>query len=194
MVAPAEIAQVNEITLIAHKDGVTVLKVSVYGCVLVGDIGYETLKLGFLDGIEERVFPEKPEVSLLYVLELRGIHMGCMQLQAHSGKLTGKLSYLLGLITGCAGIGLLACYASETYAVTAIAGCHVISRLRCGYAHLIYLTGQRYLIQRLLYNAGTIKLEHDRRVSLMVETLSVGTSAEEFIIIKIYLNSIHSAE
>ena len=118
--------------------------------------------------------------------------MSCVQLPAHSGELGGKLSDLFGLVTGGAGIRLLAGYAFETYAVTAVGGNHVISGLRGGDTHLKHLTGQPYLIQRLLYNAGTIKLKHDRRVSLMVEALSVGTAAKENVIIKIYLNCLHA--
>ena len=75
VVAVAEIAQVDEIALVAGEDGVAELQVAVDGCILVRGIGDELAYLVLLCRTEERILRNQAVVAILDVLELRGVHL-----------------------------------------------------------------------------------------------------------------------
>ena len=109
-------------------------------------------------------FSSDVKKGLAYVLELGGVYMRSVQLQAHLCKLPGILLHLFRIVSRSAGIGFLAKDAVEADAVSAIFRYYVFTRFRRGNAHIINLAGQQHLVQRLLNFAREIQFEHEGRV------------------------------
>ena len=187
----AEIAQVDEITLVADEDGVAVLEVAVYGRVLVGRIGDETGQFVFFNCCKKGILFQQAVVTILDILELRGIHVNRVEFEAHLGELIRKLCYLFGLVSCGMRIGLLAQDTLETDAVTAVFGHHIFTRLGCGDAHVIDFSGQFHFVQWLLDLAREIELQHHRGVGLVVVAFTVGTTAGKHIVVEGYFNGFH---
>ena len=107
VVAPTEIAQIDEIALIANENGVAVLEVAMDGRVFIGDISDETLQTVLFHWRKEGAFLEESIITVFNVLELCGIHVCCMEFKAHLGKFGSKLHYFFRLICRGTRIGFL---------------------------------------------------------------------------------------
>ena len=94
----AEIAQVDEIFLVASENGVPVLQVTVDSCI---GIGYVCDKAGqvllFRRG-EEGTLLQETEVAVLDIFKLGGVHMDLVQIPAHLGKFFGIFLHLLRIV------------------------------------------------------------------------------------------------
>ena len=107
VVAPTEIAKVDEITSVAHKDDIAVLEVAVDGSVLVRNVGDETSQFVLFSRRKEGVFFQQAIVTVLDIFKLLGIYMGGMEFEAHLGKFVSELRHLFGLVSCSARIGFL---------------------------------------------------------------------------------------
>ena len=75
LVSVAEIAQINEVTVLSGEYGIAVLEVAVNGGIGIGCIGYELAQEVFLACGKERILGQKAVVSVLDALKLCGIHI-----------------------------------------------------------------------------------------------------------------------
>lgn len=98
VVAKTKVPQVYEIALVAHKNGVAVLEVSVHRRIFL-----VLFSLG-----EKGTFRQEPVVPVFHILKLGGIHMDGMQLQAHPGEFGRIPSHVFRMVSRSAGIGNLA--------------------------------------------------------------------------------------
>ena len=191
VVAPAEIAQIDEIAFVSNKDDIAVLEVAVDGCVLIRRVGDETSQFVFFSCCEEGILFQQAVIAVLDILKLRGVHVSSMEFEAHLGELIRKLRHLFRLISRGARIGFLAQDTLETDAVAAVFGYHIFARLGRWDAHIIDFSGQVHFIQGLLDLAREIELQHYRGVGLMVVALAVGATAGERVVIESYLDWFH---
>lgn len=102
-----------------------------------------------------------------------------MQLEAHLGKFLGILTDVFGVVASGTGKGHLAWDTVKQDAIASVVGDHILSWFGRRDAHVVHLTGQQHLVQRLLDLARVVEFEHDQRIGLVVVALAVESATGE---------------
>ena len=113
--------------MVGREDGIGKLQVAVDSCVSVGNAVDEVSNLFLFVCREKRVLCQKPMVAIFYIFKLFRIHMGFMQLQAHFGKFLSVLFHSFGMVARGTRIGNFVQNASESDAIAAVLGHHVVT-------------------------------------------------------------------
>ena len=137
------------------------------------------------------MFAQKTTVAVFHVFKLRRVNVGGMQLQAHLCKFLCILSRHLWMVARGARIRLFPEDAVEADSITAVLCHYVITGFWRGDAHVIHLSGELHLVQRLLDLAWEIEFQHHRRIGLVVVAFAIGASAGEDVVVKSYFDGFH---